>query len=599
MGNIIIETVKLSENIRPKLVNIREQIKNVSSEIKSLKLPDDFSPNYYNKIKTESLKDSENVVETVMYLIYKIDKIVRDVDNIERKSLFGLSNLLDMEAQLAELFSDEFEITNDTRIDFESIYINYVSKLENAFIGNEEIYKKYCDYIIGKKIGDIVDDDGRLILLKDNILTKEDQEKINKILAKYNEKNKLFPGTNEGAEYTINASELAFTKIKEYKICEIVNTSSEFDAVVLQSPYDGSYEIISSSTNKNDMKDIVAISYPLLMNLYGNEYVVNMLSSLLSGIISNENPKSCYNQQLKDCENLIKKYTDIGKVNLNAYSLGGGITITAYANLKKTNYKNLDNINTVTLYNPYLLYMHTSVSGEMIGELSKDKKLTIYSAEGDIVSTLNPYLDELEDRIVYVKSKPMDFSKEDQIEFTNLYNYIIGQDGNHGIMAINCTEVKEGSYQNINELVEQITGIDYIYDRYKFEPDDKYMKKVLLDSVLKTEEAKQICEKYNLNLDRLYNYLIETRTIETDELTEIIIDTMFDSIVVEYIETSDKIPDILTAPAYYLKEKFKNIITSTPENNEVLLQSLIYLLKGYHFEAIKNLGNLKIKISLF
>jgi len=309
--------------------------------------------------------------------------------------------------------------------------------------------------------------------------TKEHYFDIKQIISNVNSTGAIFGNLPEN-------SSLGSMVIKEF-----VLEDSGFDAVVLEDKK-GAIHIAASCTDPKSYGDISTITYATGNYLFGETLAKYTLPIVLaSGKISANNLEQQYlnnkdqtsqdlfNAQIKDCKNLITKYTSKSEnVELCGFSLGGGIITTAYCDLKYTNPDATNNISSITVYNPFLLLAETYDNNipniDMIGDLNNDEKFTAFCAEGDVVSTLNNSIPKLSNRIIFVSAK--DLEKSDVIslydgikngekpleraKFTivEFYNFLISEKGNHGMYKLdsqafdengNLTEL--GKYQNINE----------------------------------------------------------------------------------------------------------------------------------------------------
>jgi len=353
-----------------------------------------------------------------------------------------------------------------TLSDKDTIYINDIetltNEIKNYFYAQNDgkyYYEIYKEYITGKRLSDIISSDGKLIPIyipanngaapnravnNQNIPAHlvSAYTKINEFLAEC--------GKDFSANVTITSA------ITNFKIAEIVDTESGYNAVVLQKN-DGGYIIASSYTNQAQAEDIAAITFATEGFLYEGISLGGAASTAVSGTPASLSSNQYYYNQLYDAKNLIVKYAEKAKnegtsIELNGFSLGGGNILTAYSLTKLENPNLMNYISAVSVYNPYLLYfngfkriaglseermeaLRSSLSelvgspaaldqvywssgylqsngclrdgelknGDFLVDLIKDdSKVTIFRTENDMVSTFNDYLIALENRIISV-----------------------------------------------------------------------------------------------------------------------------------------------------------------------------------------------------
>lgn len=524
--------------------------------------------------------------------------------------------------EISKKASDKIETyynNNDKLSDKEALDINRVGSLSNDLENNltEEEFEYVTKYYQGKTLNDIVDEKGNLkkISRYDDTLSQDEVDKIN---------NKI-----------TNISFDLHETYKDFAIEEIYKDETGFNAVVLKDTT-GNYIICASSTNEKSGKDISAISYTLIDYLYDDELAKYLPYTIARNFEDNPseysiNAEEDYKNQIESCYKLIEKYTkkakDEGKkINLSGYSLGGGITTTAYALMKIKNPELTEQIDSINVYNPYLLYANSYnekynysnydpdkgslnknifglslimngmpilgllqiytqnfnsgiiITGNtIIDTIKNDPKLTIYSAEYDVVSTFNNYITKLKDRIVYVPAPEIDIEKlmlkqekfdpEKELSIINnnslsLYNFIIAGIGNHGFCYSNeifdkkGNIIKEGSYKNINETFAKLVNKKYNKNTQK--PDLQFLMKSSLNGILALPvplewllevASPEMLKEYNINL----------------KLGEIDISCIDYIKIIEYLYKN---------PGNFDKKEFISVVSKAFYNKEFLTQIL-------------------------
>lgn len=420
--------------------------------------------------------------------------------------------------------------------------------------------------------------------------------------------------------------------ILNFKITEIVRNESGYDAVVLQDQ-DGNYRICSAQTNPKCKEDLSVIAYSLMNYLFDE----NIAKYLYRMIVPNDstddflktlnedddtsktlNSEEEYYAQINDCYNLMMKYTEKAKkenrtVDLSGFSLGGGITATAYGVLVERDPVSASYVDSIDLYNPFLLYIsnydqyytteseswHPKISGDdIVNNLKDNEKLTIYSAEGDFVSTLHDYYDTLKDRFVFIKAKEINSklkegggNTKENIDYSitnikELYDLIIASGGNHGISAIyddtfdeNGMIKTKGEYQNINELIAKVTQTDYTNEESNI-PDLSFLLEAIFESII-VENPENALFEYTgitgIDATDVVNYICENpRDFKTNEFLDIAIDT-----IKKWLDTDE-------AKEYILSYKSDNnellnylltYATENPDALNVIIESIIKQLK--------------------
>jgi len=404
---------------------------------------------------------------------------------------------------IKDFFSDNNEAAYEKNMsDKESLNLNkigaFINELENN-LTNEEL-NNVINYYQGKGINEIIDENGNLKpIILDNVDTNDINNKIKNI--------------NIDGHKTI----------LDCKISEIVCDSSGYTAIVLVNS-NGDYYINSAETNPNSETDLSSITFSLFNYLFDDTLAKYLPSFFFPSTNSNyNNAEDIYNSQLNASYKLIKKYSkkaeeENKKVNLFGFSLGGGITTTVYSLMKIKDEKLTDNINSVSVYNPwialaegynefkpylnvnndnltfknfllgwlstrnplssiiYLVVPNTKAgfkinAKSLMTAISDDEKVTIYSAESDIVSTLNDYYSILKDRFKFIPAKKPSFDLQDtdlnegniiHNTFRDTWNSLWNGEGfdlidnaKNNVMS-NVDRLQEATSNNIMQLVDLI-----------------------------------------------------------------------------------------------------------------------------------------------
>lgn len=470
--------------------------------------------------------------------------------------------------------------------DIDTIYINNLStitnEIQNNFI-NENDYLIYCKYLEGKKLGDLFNEDYKhnnitfsspsdyndieSIIMEENNINDNAYDvilRINRALSKFNKSSDL-DNFSKLSENMLNA-----------EIVEVCHTDSGYDSFVLKD-VSGNYMIINSCTNDKSLKDILAISYPLCKYLTGSDdfiqivfdYLVNNADltnisqdyfSILESFDSNHN---LYQEQVNDNLELIEKYcnkakSDGVKVDLYGYSLGGGIQETAYAKLIDSNNDIQKYIQSISVYNPFTLCAE-EYQDNFIDLLANDKKLCIYSAQQDFVSTFNDSVEALLKKTVYLKADDIEANSVNGIG--DVGGLIIGSNSNHGFAPLDKSAFDEngnisdiGEFISINTSIKNATG--ETDDMKRIAPFNKLTPPTGAISFMHTNHS-----KYKPNYQDIFNDIFNSsgvqnslNKIEAKEIKHLINDLVdyfgnnFGQIKYEEISSilSDNIADIIS-----------------------------------------------------
>lgn len=405
------------------------------------------------------------------------------------KTLYNQENDLDYSTQ----YQVSSKYNHNGNSDLDTIYINELSTITNEIqnnFTNEEDYLIYCKYLEGKTLKEIINSDYKASYLTDD----SDHNQIQKIMDENNIDGDAFTfimRIDEALTKFNKSSDLKnFSKLSDdmmnAEFVEICHTDSGYDASVLKD-INGNYMIVNSCTNASSLKDILAISYPICRYLTGSDdfiqivfdYLVNnadltnVSEEYFSISESFDNNKNLYEEQINDNLKLVEKYCDKAKndntkVDLYAYSLGGGSQETTYAYLKDNNSDKLQYIQSISVYNPFTLYAQ-EYNDNYIDLLANDDKLCIYSAEQDYVSTFNDSVGDLLNKTVFLKADDIESNSVNGI--TDVGGLIIGSNSNHGFAPLdksafdeNGNISKTGEFISINASIENATGTQHKID---------------------------------------------------------------------------------------------------------------------------------------
>lgn len=394
------------------------------------------------------------------------------------KTLYNQENDLDYSTQ----YQVPSKYNHNGNSDLDTIYINELStitnEIQNSFT-NDQDYLIYCKYLEGKTLKEIINSDYKASYLTDD----SDHNQIQKIMDENNIDGDAFTfimRINEALTKFNKSNDLKnFSKLSDdmmnAEFVEICHTDSGYDASVLKD-INGNYMIVNSCTNASSLKDILAISYPICRYLTGSDdfiqivfdYLVNnadltnVSEEYFSISESFDNNKNLYEEQINDNLKLVEKYCDKAKndntkVDLYAYSLGGGTQETTYASLKDSNSDKLQYIQSISVYNPFTLYAQ-EYKDNYIDLLANDDKLCIYSAEQDYVSTFNDSVGDLLDKTVFLKADDIESNSVNGI--SDVGGLIIGSNSNHGFAPLDKSAFDEnGNISKTGEFISINTSI--------------------------------------------------------------------------------------------------------------------------------------------
>lgn len=383
----------------------------------------------------------------------------------------------------------------NTYSDKDNIYINKLSDIMTATKNNlgEENYKIYTEYLKGKKLSEIYTADDKLSPITD-------ETALNNILKNMQidkDASQVMEEINQVLQDSSFAGSTLSEDMKNSTIIEVANTESGYDAFVLKNSV-GNYLIVNSCTNDKSAEDIAAIAYTLSLQLVGDEDLISFALNDILPEFKNESIESSEiastiiekgtdylkekNQgQLQDNKDLIEKYAvkaqeEGSKLELNGYSLGGGIQLTAYSQVCIENPDIENTIESVAVFNPFVAFAEQQrpagtgnpllnitsyiMKPSLIQYLSSSEKLRIYSGQEDMVSTFNTSVQALKDKFVFLHAK--DIENGSVQEITQLYSIILGENSNHGFNALNQEYFND--YGNISDAGEYIPITETVAD---------------------------------------------------------------------------------------------------------------------------------------
>ena len=451
-----------------------------------------------NKSSYLKIKDDSIPVGPVKRIITSTDEMVKKIAE-ETSKLVIQNNSTDVE------FFDIDPVTSDTGFsnteynDEDNINVNQLSKImvefQNALTGdgeNRTYYDMYSELVKGKRLGDIIDGNGHV--RDSSSFSDEDLAKIEELIMQKGLDisvedylkffDKCVTECSKEGEASVTLTHISDDMLNNV-IEEVVSTDNSYDAFVLKNPDNGNYMIVNSCTNAKSTKDLLAIAYAMCMQLTGSldliDYMLGYLlpsldSEMLDAIKETDLYKELksgdknaakkleeiYQNELKDNQELIKKYIEKAKeegtqVELQGYSLGGGIQLAAYSSLCVENPEYEDYISSVTVFNPYISFCEENPmnlnekteggngsEGLLIDYLAHSDKLRIYSNEEDYVSTFNNSVGKLYDKYCFIQSQDLaDHAKVDGV--ADIYGIVIGGGSNHGFGVIDYDSFEDGN----------------------------------------------------------------------------------------------------------------------------------------------------------
>lgn len=544
----------------------------------------------------------------------------------EIKSLPNFSFLEEIgqniQTEIFEFKKETSKYVNTNLSDLDNIYtnkiINMTVSLQNDFnSNNKQFYEIYKEYFKGKKVSDTIDSNGRF--KKINYDTK-----FIDIATKYPymKPKDIYDKMNEIIENN-DLKTILSKDIMNASIEEIVNTESGYDCIVLRTE-DGKYMQINSSTNAKSIEDIATIAYSMSKYIFGN---TDLLKFLLEDLLKNSNIeqsadsflkminsdnndlteefcKSCYENQIKDNEEIMKKYVNKAistgnRLILNGYSLGGGSQLTAYSKFCEENPNLKKYIQAVTVYNPFTLYCQ-EYNEKYIDNLKNDNNVLIYSAEEDFVSIFNDSVEKLKDRTVYVQAES---SEQNDIEnILSIGSLITGGIGNHGFIHINTDSfdkdgniTQEGNFKSLQETLSKIEGTYPKYKQVAIEKEYKPDFNIIMPQLLDLDSL----NKYTTPIKNTFKYIRENfGEYNYEELTSHITDDIW-NIVDEEIKNKDGALGWLAnnfKNEYGFKQGFNKFFNDEEIKNEII-DTIGYKLNNLDENYKYNVEDLLVKLN--
>ena len=435
---------------------------------------------------------------------YKKPEVQNNTNNLISENILDFDSILiENNSQIRKETSKGYSTNNYSDID--NIYINKLSDVMTD-IQNKlgpEYYEIYSAYITGLKLSDFIDEEG-------NIIPLTDKSRLSEII---NEKNLpisseilLSELNNYLMEAKINFGPLSSSMLSS-TVTEVVKSDYGFDAMVLKNT-EGNYLIVNSCTNAESTDDIYAIAYVLAKQIVGEGDLLDLVVEQIIPALNNTDIKNSeyyldlvnkggteylekvYDAQLNANIELIKKYATIAKeegnkIQLNGYSLGGGLQLTAYSLACINDPSIEDYIESVSVFNPFISYLEqnnantgtekkglwqTLISqfqgdsitpNTLVSYVASSEKVRIYSGEEDYISTFNNSVYNLLSRFTFVKTEDLDRGKLTSL--SELYGFVLGDDANHGFKPIEESSFDEygniketGKYISINDSLKSI-----------------------------------------------------------------------------------------------------------------------------------------------
>jgi len=450
------------------------------------------------KVNIKKALDSNTATKVnKINLVSNSSKIEKQQDSTSFSDVLALSLFLEND-QKATL-SEDGPYSLNSYSDKDNIYLNKLSDIM-TFTKNDlgkENYKIYVEYLKGKKLSEICMDDDTLHLITDEEAIKTILEKLHiekdasEVIAEINAvlQNSHFAGSTLSEE------------MKNSTIMEIASTGSGYDAFVLKDA-DGNYVIVNSCTNETSVEDYAAIIYTLFQQISGDEELFSMVFNNILPLFRNDDLsredlfselaskgtnyfKEINEGQLRDNKELIEKYASLArdenvKLELNGYSLGGGIQLAAYSEACIEDPKLEEVIESVSVFNPFLSFAEQQKEEKkvytfeemrerkdhpyLIQYLANSDKVRIYSGEGDMVSTFNTSIDELKDKFVFLHAREIE--KDSVKDIRQLPSIILGGGSNHIIDALDQNYFDEKG--NVTEAGQYISVLDLVSNAADF-----------------------------------------------------------------------------------------------------------------------------------
>lgn len=450
------------------------------------------------KVNIKKALDSNTATKVnKINLVSNSSKIEKQQDSTSFSDVLALSLFLEND-QKATL-SEDGPYSLNSYSDKDNIYLNKLSDIM-TFTKNDlgkENYKIYVEYLKGKKLSEICMDDDTLHLITDEEAIKTILEKLHiekdasEVIAEINAvlQNSHFAGSTLSEE------------MKNSTIMEIASTGSGYDAFVLKDA-DGNYVIVNSCTNETSVEDYAAIIYTLFQQISGDEELFSMVFNNILPLFRNDDLsredlfselaskgtnyfKEINEGQLRDNKELIEKYASLArdenvKLELNGYSLGGGIQLAAYSEACIEDPKLEEVIESVSVFNPFLSFAEQQKEEKkvytfeemrerkdhpyLIQYLANSDKVRIYSGEGDMVSTFNTSIDELKDKFVFLHAREIE--KDSVKDIRQLPSIILGGGSNYIIDALDQNYFDEKG--NVTEAGQYISVLDLVSNAADF-----------------------------------------------------------------------------------------------------------------------------------
>ena len=440
----------------------------------------------------------------------------------------------------------------DNTSDKDKIQINQFNKcftndLKNKLGISSTEYKVISKYIEGKKLGDIIDKDGHLII---------NEKELKDIYSNLYGVNAVRSNSNGGPNSeTLAGSVVDKLKnalkdsyfgndysetLKEATIAEVTSDKNGYDSIVYEK--DGEYWLINTCADGNSKEDDFLILYSsLYANLGGDEFF-NYISPILAnsdqtvtipgiGDVKYKDiakAKKIYENQREKSYKMLEKYAKKGTVNVGGYSMGGGIQLDTYIRYVENNPDKAKNIH-IDLYNPYIGFVEGNSDyvekGQSLiaGKQAKIKEIVekygdnirIYCNEGDVVSQFNSVIDCFGDRVTYLipdKNVPVTLDNFNG----DVMALIVGNDKNscrHGLEAINYDDTFDAN-GNVVKQGKQITLNEIAGGKYKSNAISSLINDAFSSGILAGKDA---LEKFNLGdseyakpgLLKMYDELLE------------------------------------------------------------------------------------------
>ena len=425
--------------------------------------------------------DAEKYSKEIYQLMleyYGVDNIYDALKRDDFKNEVTTSNLMVRLSKAGEeqKLKDVMDTIGTTNL------INMMNNYQNNTI---DYLKLFNDFLTGRTLKGAMSYQEYTKYLRENIPNNKDD--FGYAEYQYSKLHKYFRKNLNIEDYDLS------DEMKKSVVQEIVDEDG-YDAMVLLLP-NGNYAIVNSCTNETESEDMGAIVGNIATLACADNFskdVFGLYSRMLLGTDVSSN--DAYSDvQITACEKLIKKYIDEGKnMELYGYSLGGGIMEAAYSRiLEEGDSKYTDKIKSVCVYNPFTLIAELDEKAN-IDNLVGNEKFLRYCAEGDVVSTFNNYVEQLDGNTLYLKAAKINSNDWFEQRGKDCSPLELFTKGNHSFSAVNgakhnsfdsngnVTANSAGDFVSISNVINALNKDDENnYNDYKRELNSKNLNECM------------------------------------------------------------------------------------------------------------------------